>query len=1024
MRCHICGRLFFLGMALQGLPATSLGGPSGPGITGGGIHSLAVKTDGTIWTWGGGGDGELGNGATTNCLRPAQISSLSGAVDIAGGASHSLAVKSDGTVWAWGYNSSGQLGNGAITNCRSPVQCLGLAGVIAVSGGGQHSLALRSDGSVWTWGYNDHGQLGDGTTNNRPIAVQVSGLSACVATGAGEVNSLALKSDGTVWTWGYGYTLGNGTTTNSKTPVQVSGLSGVVAVASGYNHCLALKSDGTVWAWGPNFTGEVGDGTTTQRLTPVQVSSLSGVVAIHAGTQTSFGLKSDGTVWAWGRSNFGQLGNGGTTNCLSPVQVAGPLSGVVAVDGGLNHTFAVKTNGTVWAWGLNATGQLGVGDTANRITPVQVTSLSNVWSSGLLIRPDTVPVSSQPAYDDVPAPPPEKDKLVVITHGWWAPWNWGESNPVGWVDTMSTSILQFLGANSSWQVIGWKWIGTNQGEKSKTWNPRNALNHAIQEGEALGRLINTHAYSEVHFIGHSAGSGLIETAAEVVKTEHPEVIIQTTFLDPFTPPGFTEIYGQVGNWSDNYFARDIAPSTQEKLSYAHNVDVTWLDPNYVGSLSCASSHGWPHDFYYNTTTGSVSQAQGYGFLLSREGGNWNPAAYPSGNEPVVLGTNPCAQSSIALTTPSVSTYPLVHFPATTYQFSQGGSVQINDTQLYFVQINPQPSSVQRSAVTAAASLDPVWLAALIPASNFVNQVTFQLQFTSAVGAQGLLSVYWDGTLLGSFDERNVLIGMQEFSMELPSTYSGGSYTLAFRLDSYTNVPSSVVIDHVATGFVNYNPALAANFTGSPTNGVVPLSVKFVDSSAGTITNRFWDFGDGQITNTLYSTRMTHTYSTGGTYTVKLIIRGTSGIRTNTQANLITALADSDSDGIPDSWTQQYFGHPTGQAGDRSRASDDADGTGQNNLFKYVAGLNPTNPASVFLMNVTPVTGQPTQRVLTYNPVVSGRIYTPESRTNLTFGSWAALTGYSGPTTNGNQVTVTDLNAVEPQKFYHIKITLQ
>ena len=170
--------------------------------------------------------------------------------------------------------------------------------------------------------------------------------------------------------------------------------------------------------------------------------------------------------------------------------------------------------------------------------------------------------------------------------------------------------------------------------------------------------------------------------------------------------------------------------------------------------------------------------------------------------------------------------------------------------------------------------------------------------------------------------------------------------------------------------------------------------------------------------------MTHTYNSAGTYAVKLIVGGASGLRTNTQNNLITVWwADSDDDGVPDWWTQQYFGHPTGQAGDLSRATDDASGTGQNNLFKYVAGLDPTNSASVFSLRIDPVNGQPAQKALTFNPMVGGRIYTPELRTNLTFGSWATLTGYSGPTTNGNQVTITDLNAIEAQKFYRIKITL-
>ena len=125
------------------------------------------------------------------------------------------------------------------------------------------------------------------------------------------------------------------------------------------------------------------------------------------------------------------------------------------------------------------------------------------------------------------------------------------------------------------------------------------------------------------------------------------------------------------------------------------------------------------------------------------------------------------------------------------------------------------------------------------------------------------------------------------------------------------------------------------------------------------------------------------------------------------------------DGIPDSWQNQYFGlnNPNAAPG------VDADGTGQNNLFKYVAGLDPTNPASVFVLLIQNVTGQPTQKKLLFNPEVSGRTYTAESRTDLVSGSYVALTGFSGPVTNVNQVTVTDLNATQPNKFYRIHISL-
>jgi len=352
-------------------------------ISSGDNHSLLLKADGTVWSWGNNAYGQLGDGTTTARTTPMQVSGLSGVVSVGAGSTHSLAVKSDGTVWSWGDNGSGRLGDGTTTTRTAPVQVSGLSGVVSVGAGGSHSLAVKSDGTVWAWGDNAYGQLGDGTTTTRTTPVQVSGLSGVVSVGAGSSHSLAVKADGTVWAWGNNSgRLGDGTTTNRAAPVQVSGLSGVVSVGAGGSHSLAVKSDGTVWAWGNNGSGRLGDGTTTTRTTPVQVSGLSGVVSVGAGSTHSLAVKSDGTVCSWGNNGYDQLGDGALTSWTTPVQVSG-LSGVVSVGAGTSHSLAVKSDGTVWAWGGNSgSGQLGDGTTTTRTTPVQVSGLSGVVSVG------------------------------------------------------------------------------------------------------------------------------------------------------------------------------------------------------------------------------------------------------------------------------------------------------------------------------------------------------------------------------------------------------------------------------------------------------------------------------------------------------------------------------------------------------------------------------------------------------------------------------------------------------------------
>ena len=363
-------------------------GPSSPAISAiaaGAMHSLALKSDGTVWAWGDNGLGELGNGTTTASSTPVEITSLTGVTAIAAGYFYSLALKSDGTVWAWGYNVYGQLGNGTTADSSNPVQVStstgALTGVIAIAAGYRHSLALKSDGTVWAWGFNGFGQLGDGTTTASHNAVQASLLTGASACSVGFSHSLVLKSDETVWALGYNDCgqLGDGTTTQSDSPVQVlsastGALTGVVAIKAGYDHNLALKSDGTVWAWGYNVSGQLGNGTRVDSNKAVVVCTSTGVLlgvsSIAAGEYHNLALK-NGTVWAWGFNTDGELGNGTRTSSSNAVEVSS-LTGVSAIAAGDFHSLALKSDGTVWAWGDNEYGQLGDGTTADSTTPVQV----------------------------------------------------------------------------------------------------------------------------------------------------------------------------------------------------------------------------------------------------------------------------------------------------------------------------------------------------------------------------------------------------------------------------------------------------------------------------------------------------------------------------------------------------------------------------------------------------------------------------------------------------------------------------
>ncbi|MBI4945196.1 MAG: T9SS type A sorting domain-containing protein [Bacteroidetes bacterium] len=350
----------------------------GQTIAAGGWHSLSVCNDNTVRAWGLNASGQLGNGTSgTPIPVPVQVTSLAGITSIAGGGYHSLALKNDSTVWTWGYNSYGELGNGTNTDSNVPVQVSSLTGITAIAGGMFHSFVLKNDSTVWAWGKNDVSQLGNGTNTDSNVPIQVSSLTGITAIAGGMFHSLVLKNDSTVWAWGYNAfgQLGNGNTNFvSNVPIPISSLTGIIAIAGGSSHSLALKNDGTIWAWGNNHDGQLGNGTNTDSNVPVPVSSLTDIIAIEGGAGHTLALKNDGTIWAWGLNLSGQLGNGTNTNSNIPVQI-NSLTGIIAVAGGSVHSLALKNDGTVWAWGDNDWGQLGngtFGDTTDNNVPVQV----------------------------------------------------------------------------------------------------------------------------------------------------------------------------------------------------------------------------------------------------------------------------------------------------------------------------------------------------------------------------------------------------------------------------------------------------------------------------------------------------------------------------------------------------------------------------------------------------------------------------------------------------------------------------
>ncbi|MDZ4290004.1 MAG: hypothetical protein U0984_18710, partial [Prosthecobacter sp.] len=263
----------------QWTPTAVAGATNVVSVAAGSSYSLALKNDHTVWAWGYSSSGQLGGGVmNASSAIPLQVSGLTSVVQISANIRHSLAIKSDGTAWSWGFNGYGQLGNNSTTNSALAIQVSGLTDVIAASAGGNHSMGLKSDGTVWTFGRNNLGQLGDGTNVTRTTAVQVGGLSGVVDVAAGDEFSLALKSDGTVWSWGNnssGQLGDNATVASSYTPVQVVGLEGVTKIAAGRDFGMALKEDGTIASWGAMQAGQLGVGRASLVTAPTAILGIN-----------------------------------------------------------------------------------------------------------------------------------------------------------------------------------------------------------------------------------------------------------------------------------------------------------------------------------------------------------------------------------------------------------------------------------------------------------------------------------------------------------------------------------------------------------------------------------------------------------------------------------------------------------------------------------------------------------------------------------------------------------------------------
>lgn len=346
-------------------------------------YTAAINGSGEMYVWGANFNGQLGDGTTNKRTVPTLISSISGVKDISAGDKHTAAVTEDGSLYMWGTNDDGRLGNGTTSSKTAPMLITGITNVKSISVGFDHTVALTEDGCVYAWGANNSGQLGDGTNENRSIPILISPISDISDISTGRGYTVALSDNGDIYAWGangYGQH-GMGDYTSKNIPTLNSRIHNITSVCAGDYHTVAVNDNGDIYVWGYNGYRQLGDGTSLSKSTPVLLRSINNIKEIGCGVYYTIAIDKNSDIYTWGYNQYGQLGDGSATQRNLPIYIPG-LNDIkeTAV---YHHAMAVTNEGKLYAWGENSSGKLGLGDTINRSTPTLIKSLTNISSAAV-----------------------------------------------------------------------------------------------------------------------------------------------------------------------------------------------------------------------------------------------------------------------------------------------------------------------------------------------------------------------------------------------------------------------------------------------------------------------------------------------------------------------------------------------------------------------------------------------------------------------------------------------------------------
>ena len=372
-------------------------------ISVGAAHAMGIKEDGTLWSWGqDAGWGRLAQGIVSSLNVPTQVGIDSDWDIVSVSSRHGLAIKTDGTLWAWGGNNEGQLGLGLQINNNtfvySPTK-VGNDTWKAIDVSPNHSLAIKSDGTLWGWGFNQTGAVGDGTLVSKNIPVLISSDTNWKEVSCSLSRSVAIKEDNTLWTWGsnapfLGLGWDFGGMAHITTPTQLGTETNWKTAEVGFGFSMAIKLDNTLWGWGGGDYGNLGNGTSLSTPLPVQIGTDTDWEDININWLSSSGIKTNGTIWTWGQNEYGQIGNSNTTNQTTPFQVSMETNwSFIEIESTL--TVALDNNGSMYTWGWNFYGQLGNGTTVDELTPAMVTNCTLSHGSEQMMEVSLFPNPTQ-----------------------------------------------------------------------------------------------------------------------------------------------------------------------------------------------------------------------------------------------------------------------------------------------------------------------------------------------------------------------------------------------------------------------------------------------------------------------------------------------------------------------------------------------------------------------------------------------------------------------------------------------------